>query len=64
MPGWTSPVRRFGGALLALALVLAACAPTQRRVAVEPLVSPATRAMYGPVVRRRVPRAGDPGPVT
>jgi lipoprotein-anchoring transpeptidase ErfK/SrfK len=45
-----SLVVRFGGVLVALALVLAACAPTQRRVAVEPLVSPATRAMYGPVV--------------
>ena len=44
----TSFVVRLGGPLVALALVLAACAPTPGRVQVME-VSPVTRAMYGPV---------------
>ena len=50
MPRLSSLVRP-GGALTVLALVLAACAPTPtlREVGV-PEVSPATRAMYGPVL--------------
>lgn len=52
MPVLTSLVVRLGGAPVALALVLAACAPTPAPVQVTevtPEVSPATRAMYGPV---------------
>jgi lipoprotein-anchoring transpeptidase ErfK/SrfK len=50
MPDWRSLVVRLGGAPVALALVLAACAPAPVQVVeVTPGVSPVTRAMYGPV---------------
>jgi lipoprotein-anchoring transpeptidase ErfK/SrfK len=45
MPVLMSLLARPGGALVALLLVLAACAPATPRIAV-PQVSPATRAMY------------------
>jgi len=50
----TSRAGRSGGLLLATAVGLAACAPAPRQVQVTELtsssqVSPATRAMYGPV---------------
>jgi lipoprotein-anchoring transpeptidase ErfK/SrfK len=50
MPGLTSLAVRLAGALVAVPLMLAACAPTPARVVeVGPQVSPATRAMYAAV---------------
>jgi lipoprotein-anchoring transpeptidase ErfK/SrfK len=48
MPVLTSVAVRLGCALVALPLMLAACAPTPQ-VAAVPQVSPLTRAVYGPV---------------
>jgi lipoprotein-anchoring transpeptidase ErfK/SrfK len=47
MPVLTSLAARLGGALVALPLLLAACAPTPPPAVSQ--VSPVTRAVYGPV---------------